>query len=93
MYGNHADNKKIYPSERITRIGSTSYFVCDTVGWANWFYVNGHLPRNTQRYAPSVLTIHNIEVSNKGIYECEGRTEDLGIFYAQAVLKVQGKSD
>lgn len=74
--------------------GDNALFTCLSKVPPVWSFNNNRIPTNariTTAGRLNTLNIANIEISNRGYYECEGRTTDEDIFFAQGVLKLISK--
>jgi len=75
----------------VARVNTDAYFHCDSVTTVHWIRINNSLPTTGYLYAPTVYVIPQVEVEDGGMYECQGVYKHGGLFYARAILKIQGR--
>lgn len=69
--------------------GRSATFTCKSEIDTKWAFNGRYLPSNADKLG-NTLTISNVDNSNKGRYECHGRTEKSEEFISQAILKITG---
>jgi len=75
----------------VTPVSGNAYIRCDSVTTVHWIRVNNSWPESGYLFTPTVLLIPQVEVADGGMYECQGVYKYGGIFYARAILKIQGR--
>ena len=94
------DQTRIKPQFVAVKLGDSALFMCNMAACMVedahpllWTFNDGLLPFNADLScvaSHSVLTISDIQTNNQGTYECNGFTERMEKFIAQAQLLIRG---
>ena len=87
----YLDNSRIGISFVSVNVGDPLSLKCDSIATTKWLFNNSDkLPFNVEKKGNN-LQIHNVILSNKGLYECSGVNERYEGFLAEYTVKVIGE--
>jgi len=78
------------PKEVVIFEGHSDRITCNSTKTTQWWHEGKSLPINAKS-AGQVLTLTNVQVTNRGSYECQGTTSEGDKFYALALVKIKGR--
>ena len=88
----------MHPPIQTVDQGEEAELTCFSSTTPEWTFNKNQLPGNVLNYF-DVLYIHEADINNHGLYECEGTTEEEYYwsgekvkFYSRARIKVRSKS-
>ena len=70
-------------------VGTSVFFVCDTVTPAKWTFEGNNLSKNAIVQEENFLKIQNAGICNIGYYECEGSATGEDLFYDVGLLQLR----
>jgi len=86
----------VVPQNEIAVTGDTVTFVCHSSIEVTWLFNGDDLPNNCEESkiksgtSSYILTVQDVEITNAGMYECNGKTEHHISFTDEGQLKVIG---
>ena len=89
------DSSKIVPLRQSLKEGENAEISCLSSKRTRWTLNDNPLPNNIEIIPTPVggkvtMTIKMIQVSNKGMYECEGIDSDGKLFYVGSLMIIRG---